>query len=164
MSEVLKCPLTNFYRREINCSKHVVIKSTQNSAQKVLSRHHGICSLQQQHSSFCDLAPVQRALHWLGFYRAMSCRSLLDTEKTQALIAPHLACHLHRLRRGHWVCYDGLPLQTEQCRKPERKTTCCPQKRGKNSECGWMFFVSARVHVSCNRICQMFLYVLKCNV
>lgn len=24
MSEVLKCPLTNFYRKEINCSKHVV--------------------------------------------------------------------------------------------------------------------------------------------
>lgn len=108
-------------------SKHKQSHETHN----ILSWHHDPRSLQQQHDSFCDMAPVKCAVHLLGFYGTMSCRSRPDIEKTQAHIAPHLACHVHWLLRGHWVCFDGLPLQTEQCKKPERKTTCRPSEEKK---------------------------------
>lgn len=58
--------------------------------------------------------------------------------------------------RGHWVCCDALPLQTEQCKKPERKTACCPQRRGKNAgEC-----LAARTHVCRSRIRLITLFVV----
>lgn len=107
-----------------------------------------MCSSLKHQGSSHHLAPVQCALHGLGVYRTMSCQSLRDTEKTQAHIAAHLACHLRWLLRGHRVCCDGLPLQAEQQQKPERKTTCCPLGK----ECRlWLkvflfFLLHARLH------------------
>lgn len=117
--------MKHFYGNEITWS---YMKLTTSSLETI------VCVLYNNSRTCCSVIWLQfnmLYIDWRGFYRTMSCRSTPDIEETQAHIAPHLACHVHWLLKGHWVCYDGLPLQTERYKKPERKTTCCPQRKEK---------------------------------
>lgn len=91
---------------------------------------------------------AQCALHFLGFPPELAWwrkhRPICSS------VAPHLACHLCRLPRGHWVYCNALPPQRKQCRKPERKTACCPEEQRK--ECGRMSADTRRA-LSCLSVC-----------